>query len=75
MGGAANLFVLIDGDGSVSGPHRESLVAYDPDMVVLAPNQTLNGLVEAGRLISPFAVLSWEERLGRRVRSVGVWDW
>jgi len=62
IGGAANLLVPVDGDGSVSGPYRESLVAYDPDMVVLAPGQTPDGLGEAERLISPFAVLSWEER-------------
>src|SRR5437762_1432487 len=62
VGGAANLLVHLEEDGTLGERNIAALRAYDPDLVVLAPDQRLSEASDAIRSLNPFSIISWDER-------------
>ena len=73
IGGAANLFVLVREDLTVSREYWNSLRAFDPDVIVLSPGQTDVGIRGRDEIATPFAIFSWSER--DLVGGPDPWGW
>src|SRR5260221_1639900 len=60
VGGYFNVIVPLTNQDTISEEYQRFLVAYDPDLVILAPGMAPNQLSFISAHLHPFSIVSWE---------------